>query len=204
MPGGKKNGSAARGLKRLGECIARGRSLVAEEMETTRRRVGLVELVMNCLRPELGPRVERESDYESLIEAFFWAEDEAVSQMSVVMEHWQDGVFAGEEVVDMPADNLDLERWFRRPRSHQRRILGRARTHAGLIREGPTLMPTLDAHQAHPEPFTAADLMPYHAARPPPIQRQVRRRHHIARRARSRLMRPGLLMELEQRYIKLF
>ena len=173
-------------------------------MEATRRRVSLVELVMNCLRPELGPRAERQADYEALIEAFFWAEDEAVSQMSVVMEHWQDGVFAGEDVVDMPADNLDLERWFRRPRSHQRRILGRARTHAGLIREGPTLLPTHDAPQAHPAPFTAEDLMPYHDARPPPIQQEVRRRHHIQRRARSRLMRPELLMELEQRYIELF
>jgi hypothetical protein len=169
-------------------------------MEKTRTRVGLLDLVMNCLRPEFGPRTVREADYEHLIEAFVHADDEIVAQMGVFMMNWQGGVFAGEDVVDLPPDNLDLERWFRRPRAHQRHILGRAHTHAGLIREGPTLMPTLDAHQAHPEPFTTAELMPYRTARPPPIQSVVRRRHHIQRRARSRLARPELLQELEERY----
>ena len=34
------------------------------------------------------------------------------------------GLFVG-PVADLPEDNLDLERWFRKPKSHERRIHGR-------------------------------------------------------------------------------
>ena len=67
----------------------------------------------------------------------------------------------------LPQDNLDLERWFRRPKGHERRIHGRRHAGVRLVYEGPTLALTLDAHLQHPEPFTAADLAPYRSAQPP-------------------------------------
>ena len=58
----------------------------------------------------------------------------------------------------------------------------------------------LDAHAAHPGPFTAAELMPYRTARPPACQRQALQRRKIMRKARSKKKRPILLAELERRY----
>ena len=61
-------------------------------------------------------------------------------------------------------------------------------------------MPALDAHVAHPEPFTVADLLPYRTAREPPSQRQAMDRRKIMRKARSKKKRPLLLADLERRY----
>jgi hypothetical protein len=61
------------------------------------------------------------------------------------------------------------------------------------------LVHALDAHAAHPGPFTADDLLPYRAAREPPCQTEARKRRTIMRKARSRKSRPLLLAELEQR-----
>lgn len=64
-------------------------------------------------------------------------------------------------------DNLDLERWFRLPKSHQRRIHGRRHAGVRIVQEGPTLVHALDAHLTHPSPFTVEDLLPYRNARVP-------------------------------------
>ena len=61
-------------------------------------------------------------------------------------------------------------------------------------------MHALDAHAAHPGPFTADDLLPYRSAREPRCQVEARGRHAIMRRARSKTKRPSLLAELERRY----
>ena len=61
-------------------------------------------------------------------------------------------------------------------------------------------MPALDAHAAHPGPFTVDDLLPYRAAREPPCQTQALNRRKIMRKARSKKQRPALLADLERRY----
>ena len=61
-------------------------------------------------------------------------------------------------------------------------------------------MHALDAHVAHPEPFTLEDLLPYRTAREPPCQTEARNRRTIMRKARSKKQRPLLLADLEQRY----
>ena len=43
----------------------------------------------------------------------------------------------------------------------------------------------LNAHEAHPEPFTAQELLPYREAQEPPDQREAVRRRQIMRKARS-------------------
>ena len=61
-------------------------------------------------------------------------------------------------------------------------------------------MHALDAHVAHPEPFTPEDLIPYRTVREPPSQTQALNRRTIMRKARSKKTRPALLAELERRY----
>jgi hypothetical protein len=68
------------------------------------------------------------------------------------------------------------------------------------VLEGPTLVHALDAHVAHPGPFTIDDLLPYRAAREPQCQEQALNRRKIMRKARSRKKRPLLLADLERRY----
>jgi hypothetical protein len=58
----------------------------------------------------------------------------------------------------------------------------------------------LDAHLHHLGPFTAADLVPYRSAQPPPSQQAAIARHRIMRKARSSKLRTVLLAELEVRY----
>ena len=64
----------------------------------------------------------------------------------------------------------------------------------------PTLVPALDAHAAHPGPFTVDALLAYRTAREPPCQTEARNRRTIMRKARSQKQRPLLLAELERRY----
>src|SRR5512135_1990640 len=97
-------------------------------------------------------------------------------------------------------DTDGLERWFRLPKGHGRRIHGHRHAGVRIVQEGPTLVHALDAHLTHPEPFGVTDLLPYRSARPPECQRQAIHRRKIMRRARSKTKRPKLLAELERRY----
>ena len=120
--------------------------------------------------------------------------------MAVVMTSFLAGLFVGEGTFQEIRDNLELERWFRLPKSHERRIHGHRHAGTRLVVEGPTLVHALDAHAAHPGPFTVEDLLPYRAAREPPCQAQALNRRTIMRKARSKKKRPLLLADLERRY----
>lgn len=123
-----------------------------------------------------------------------------VSQhMARVMRAWLPGLFVGP--ANLPEDNLDLERWFRLPKGHERRIHGHAHAGVRLVQEGPTLIPALDAHALHPEPFDAAALRPFQEAQAPASQIETLLRRRIMRRARSKSQRRLLLRELEKQYV---
>jgi hypothetical protein len=135
-----------------------------------------------------------------LIEQFRRGADAIRSKMAGVMLSFLAGPFVGEGKFESIRDNLDQERWFRVPKSHERRIHGHRHAGVRIVQEGPTLVHALDAHVAHPEPFTVDDLLPYRAAREPPSQRQAMERRKIMRKARSPKGRPLLLADLERRY----
>ena len=86
------------------------------------------------------------------------------------------------------------------PKRHERRIHGHRHAGIRLVLEGPTLVHALDAHAAHPGPFTGDDLLPYRTAREPRCQTVARNRSTIMRKARSQKERPLLLAERERRY----
>src|SRR4051794_28780530 len=120
--------------------------------------------------------------------------------MATVMLSFLAGLFVGDGVYEGVTDNLDLERWFRLPKGHERRIHGHRHAGVRIVQEGPTLVHALDAHHTHPEPFGVADLLPYRSARAPACQRQAIHRRKVMRKARSRTKRPKLLADLERRY----
>ena len=135
-----------------------------------------------------------------MIDQFEETEDPIRHQMATVMISFLAGLFVGDGVYEEIKDNLDLERWFRLPKSHERRIHGHRHAGVRIVQEGPTLVHALDAHIAHPGLFTEDDLLPYRTAQEPTCQRKALNRRKVMRKARSRKKRPLLLADLERRY----
>ena len=117
------------------------------------------------------------------------------------MESFAPGLFAGGDLPDFPQDNLDLERFFRQPKGHERRIHGHAHAGVRIVQEGATLLLVLDAHGEHPEAFRPEDLRPYTDAPVPSCQQDAIHRRRIMRKARSTKTRALLLSELEAHYL---
>ena len=92
----------------------------------------------------------------------------------------------GKKGEDLPVDNQDLERWFRVPKGHERRIHGHRHAGVRIVHEGPTLLLVLNAHESHPEPFTAQELLPSREAQDPPDQQEAIQRRKVMRKARSK------------------
>jgi hypothetical protein len=184
----------------LAGCIDRGLDGVRAEQETIRGYVEDIKEVAATLDPAGGSCAERREEFEGLIARFDAAADPIRPKMAVVMISFVAGLFVGEGKFEGIVDNLDLERWFRWPKGHERRIHGRRHAGVRIVQEGATSVPAWDAHGAHPGPFTMADLLPYRRAAEPPSQRRALDRRKIMRKARSPKRRPLLLADLERRY----
>jgi hypothetical protein len=162
----------------------------------------MVQAIADTLDPVQGPPQDRRQKFEELRQSFSKQKDSFAQHLVRLMTSFLPGLFLG-PVDELPRDNLDLERWFRQPKGHERRIHGRRHAGVRLVHQGPTLACALDVHLHHLGPFTAAELAPYHSAQPPPSQQAALTRHRIMRKARSSKLRPALLAELEQRYLNL-
>lgn len=179
------------------DCIDRGLSQVEDDLRTVQGHVVTVRAIQETLEPTHGSRTERERRFETLRDQLRDSDDLVRRQMGTVMASFQVGLFVGGDDANAPRDNLDLERWFRLPKGHERRIHGRKHAGVRIVQEGPTLVHALDAHQRHPGPMMADDLLPYLHAKLPDSQHQAIKRRKIMRRARSKTKRPLLLAELE-------
>jgi hypothetical protein len=185
----------------LANYIDRGIESVAEKQQEIREQVEEVKRVAATLQANSGSSsAERKEKFEKIQKELASSATGWRQEMAKVMVAWAVGLFLAGDDPDLPHDNLDLERWFRLPKGHERRIHGHCHAGIRIVQEGATLAPALDAHLAHPDPFTAADLQPYLGARKPPAQQDCIHRRKIMRKARSRKQRPLLLAELEERY----
>ena len=164
------------------------------------QQVADVRVVAETLDPQSGRLLQRRAQFAALQARFAESAVPFHEQLSKLMASWAPGLFVGGKAGNVPWDNLDLERWFRLPKGHERRIHGHRHAGIRLVLEGPTLVQALDAHMAHPDPFTVDDLLPYRTAREPPCQTEARNRRTIMRKARSKKQRPLLLAALERRY----
>jgi len=167
---------------------------VREQVEASVVDVGAVAAT---LEPPQGSSAD-------LRERLAGEEDPVRQHMGKVMKSFEQGLFAGGQAAAEIQDNLELERWFRNPKGHERRIHGHRHAGVPIVQEGPTLLLALDAHLQHPHPFAVADLYPYRAAKPPQCQQDVMARRKVMRKARSRKNRPVLFAELEAPYPHLF
>lgn len=187
-------------MSRLAGFLDRGLSIAVEDLAEVRRQAQRLGEVDACLKETTKAAAERQSCFEELSERWAAEADPWAQDVAERMARWKAGLFVGDDELGLPSDNLDLERWFKRVKGHERRIHGRAHAGVRIVQEGPTLVLTLDAHALQPQPFTAEQLRPYRDAKIPEGQRQALRRRTIMRRARSKKQRPRLLAELERRY----
>src|SRR4051794_30751543 len=180
--------------------MGRGLQEVAKEQEQIKEYVQEVKRVEATLDPSKGSVECRKKRFGRLKRRLKNSGDGVRMQMAVVMVSFTAGLFCGPEVDEGIRDNLELERWFRLPKGHERRIHGRKHAGVRLVQEGATLMPTLDAHKDREEPFKPEELLGYKDAQPPKQEQEARHRREVMRRARSQKQRPILLAELERRY----
>jgi hypothetical protein len=173
---------------------------VQDVQQDLRTEVKKIQSVADTLDPTNALQEARRRRFQRLKRRFSQQPGPIDQHLAKVMASFQPGLFVG-PVVDLPQDNLELERWFRQPKGHERRIHGRRHAGVRLVYEGPTLTLALDAHLHHPDPFTAADLTPYRSAQTPPSQQAATARRRTMRKARSSRLRPMLLAELERRYL---
>jgi hypothetical protein len=184
----------------LADCIDRGLDEVQAAQETIREYVEDIKEVAATLEPGEETCADRRKKFVELIDRFERTEESIRLHMATVMISFLPGLFVGEGKFEEIKDNLDLERWFRLPKSHERRIHGHRHAGVRIVQDGPTLVLALDAHAAHPGPFTTEELLPYRMAQEPPCQRDALNRRRIMRKARSKKKRPILLADLERRY----
>jgi hypothetical protein len=187
-------------MSRLAARIDKGLDLVKPQQETIRCHVETIQEVAATLDSAAKTSARRQSDFDAILARLDGDGDPIHSQMAGLMQSFRAGLFAGDDTFDQIHDNLDLERWFRLPKGHERRIHGHRHAGVRIVQEGPTLVHALDAHHTHPEPFGVDDLLPYRSARAPACQRQAIHRRKVMRKARSKTKRPKLLADLERRY----
>jgi hypothetical protein len=172
-----------------------------QEQEQIKEYVKEVKRVEATLDPSKGSVKQRRKRFHRLKRRLKRSGDAVRVQMAVVMVGFSAGLFCGPEVDQEIRDNLELERWFRLPKGHERRIHGRKHAGVRLVQEGATLMPALDAHKDREKPFEAEELLDYKDAKPPRQEQEAMHRRQVMRRARSKKQRPILLAELERRYL---
>ena len=181
-----RNGRAHTQLQRLAACIDRGVADVQAEHQVIRQYLQELQRVAATLTSANGAATTRQAQFTRLQEEFAGLATSFYQHMAGVMASFAAGLFVGGDTRPFLQDNLELERWFRRPKGHERRIHGHRHAGVRIVQEGPTLLPALDAHGTHPEPFTAHDLEPYQDTSAPPCQVNALHRRKIMRKARAK------------------
>ena len=181
-----RNGRAHTQLQRLAACIDRGVADVQAEHQVIRQYLQELQRVAATLTSANGAATTRQAQFTRLQEEFAGLATSFYQHMAGVMASFAAGLFVGGDTRPFLQDNLELERWFRKPKGHERRIHGHRHAGVRIVQEGPTRLPALDAHGTHPEPFTAHDLEPYQDTSAPPCQVNALHRRKIMRKARAK------------------
>ncbi len=181
-----RGGRAHTQLQRLAGCIDRGVAEVQAAHPVVRQQVQAIERVAATLTCANGSATERQAQFTRLHEEFAGLDTPFSHHVAGVMASFAAGLFVGGDTRPCLQDNLDLERWFRKPKGHERRIHGHRHAGVRIVQEGPTLLLALDAHVTHPEPFTAHDLERYQDVSAPACQVEAIHRRKLMRTARAK------------------
>ena len=181
-----RGGRAHTQLQRLAACIDHGVAEVQAAHHVVRQQVQEIERVAATLICANSSATERQAQFTRLQEEFAGLDTPFYHHVAGVMASFAAGLFVGGDTRPGLQDNVDLERWFRKPKGHERRIHGHRHAGVRIGQEGPTLLLALDAHVTHPEPFTAHDLARYQDVSAPACQGEALHRRKLMRAARSK------------------
>jgi hypothetical protein len=143
---------------------------VKVQHEQVQEQVKAIQEVASTLDTSTGTFAKWKARFERLQRQYDRQGGEFYTHMSKPMGSFAQGLFVpvrARKGGRWPSDNLDIERWFCKPKGHERRIHGHQHAGVRIVVQGPTLLLALDAHEAHLQPFTAEDLLPYRDAQPP-------------------------------------
>jgi len=181
-----RGGRAHPQLQRLAAGIDRGVAAVQAAHHGVRQQRQELERVAATLTCAHGSATERQAQFTRLHEEFAGLDTPFSQHVAGVMASFATGLFVGGATRPCLQDNVDLERWFRQPKGHERRIHGHRHAGVRIVQEGPTLLLALDAHVTHPEPFIAHDLARYQDVSAPACQVEALHRRKVMRTARSK------------------
>ena len=173
-------------LRRLHGYIQRGLDRYEADQVRIALPLGDLLLVWSLLHPKDGRRQPTRPMFHQYAERFRHQDEPIIQHIGKIMLSFEDGLFCGGDDLDLPDDNLDLERWIKGPKGHERRIHGRQHVGMRIVTEAPTLLPTLDAHRGRTGVFTVQDLRPYSTVPVPESQQHAIARHRLMRHARSK------------------
>jgi len=173
-------------LKQLHAYIQRGLARYAEDFCRIACGIGTLSIMWTLLHPKTGTRHSHREEFQQVADRALKNDDPLVQHIGHLMQHFEAGLFCGDETLDIPDDNLDLERWIKGPKGHERRIHGRQHVGLRLVIEAPTFLPAFDAHLSRTMPFTVQELLPYATREIPESQQLAVIRHQLMRKARSK------------------
>ena len=149
-----------RAMSGLDTCIERGMAVVRDQVGEIRRHVKNLQDINKTLDPATGTSTVRRRRFRRLAARLENQKGPESQHMARTMVSFIVGLFAGGNDLELPVDHLDLERAFRLPKGHERRIHGRAHAGVRIVHRGPSLVLVLDAHTRHPDAFSVEDLAP--------------------------------------------
>ncbi len=175
-------------LNCLNNCIKRGLPIYDQQKAEIEKYTKIVTKVMKTLTPATGTVTQRVEKFITIQNGLRNAakKNKIPKHMMLIMQSFGPGLFVRSDDSEIPDDNLDLERWFKRPKGHERRIHGRKHTGMRLVYEGPTLLLALDAHLSRKKPFSYSELLPYVEVEVPHSQRKSVERNRTMSKASSK------------------
>lgn len=181
-----KEGFIGEQMTCLHTCIAQGLEIYQKDRPKILSYELELKRISKMVYSTTAPCKQRMKAFTKILNRLRDNPDPIIVKISKIMKSFSKGLFAGGDNLDIPEDNFELERWFKIPKGHERRINGHQHAGTRIVYEGPTLLPTLDAHQSLTKPLTAADLLPYADAKMPECQREAMQRRSIMKKGRSK------------------
>jgi len=162
-----------------------------------------IERVAATLTCANGSATERQAQFTRLQEEFAGLDNPFYHHVAGVMASFAAGLFVGGDTLPFLQDNLDLERWFRKPKDTSDASTGTGMQGCASCRKAPRSCWPWTLIVTHPEPFIAHDLARYQNVSAPACQVKAIHRRKVMRTARSK-KRVLLLTTLERRYLNAF
>jgi len=199
-----RGGRAHTQLQRLAGCIDRGVAEVQAAHHVVRQQRQEIERVAATLTCANGSATERQAQFTRLQEEFAGLDTPFYHHVAGVMASFAAGLFVGGDTLPFLQDNLDLERWFRKPKGHERRIHGHRHAGCASCRKAPRSCWPWTLNVTHPEPFIAHDLARYQGRVGPCLSGRgyPSTQGHAHRPFKKK--RVLLLTTLERRYLNAF